>query len=165
MADAFKIEIRNIDQLRAALESEPALSKRFFSRAINAALAVMSRTKAEESIFQFKTPRQLRTGLLQQSFDLGMKPASEDRLIGSIGPTVLYAPFLQFGTAAHIIRAVKAGGLANRKTGQFFGSVVHHPGTQANPYMERILKASERDINEHFDRALQLVVQGMSATS
>lgn len=161
MADTFKIEIRNIDQIREALESAPELGRKYFSRAINAALAIMSRTKAQESIFQFKTPRALRTGLLQQSFDLGLKQATESNLKGSIGPTVLYAKFLQFGTAPHEIRPVTAGGLANKKTGQYFGRLVRHPGTQANPFMERIVQASENEIGQTFNRALELVVQGM----
>ena len=45
-----------------------------------------------------------------------------------------YAPYNQYGTRPYIIRAKNKGGLANKKTGQFFGKVVNHPGLVPRPF-------------------------------
>lgn len=47
-----------------------------------------------------------------------------------------YAIFVHEGTKPHIIRPKNKKGLANKKTGAFFGKEVHHPGTKANPYLQ-----------------------------
>lgn len=47
-----------------------------------------------------------------------------------------YAIFVHEGTRPHIIRPKNKKGLANKKTGAFFGKEVHHPGTKANPYLQ-----------------------------
>lgn len=48
-----------------------------------------------------------------------------------------YAIFVHEGTKPHIIRPKNKKGLANKKTGAFFGKEVHHPGTKANPYLKK----------------------------
>ena len=159
MAQEFAIQISNIEQLKAAFVQYPEASNKYFSRAINAALAIISRTGATDSIMEFKTPRSLRTGMLQQSFDLGLVAASPGNLKGAIGPTVEYATYVENGTAAHLIEAINKKCLANTKTGQIFGKSVNHPGSAPNPFMERILAASENDINNTFDTALELATQ------
>jgi hypothetical protein len=59
--------------------------------------------------------------------------------------------------APHIIRPVNATVLANTKTGEIFGTLVHHPGTKANPYMERIVAAAQPDITSLFEGALETI--------
>jgi hypothetical protein len=46
---------------------------------------------------------------------------------------------VEVGTAAHIIRSKGPYPLRNRKTGQVFGPVVHHPGTDPQPYLRPAL--------------------------
>jgi hypothetical protein len=41
----------------------------------------------------------------------------------------------EYGSAPHIIRAHGNYSLHNRETGQYFGPVVHHPGTPEQPFM------------------------------
>ena len=48
-----------------------------------------------------------------------------------------YAIFVHEGTKPHIIRPKNKRGLANKKTGAFFGKEVKHPGTKANPYLQK----------------------------
>jgi hypothetical protein len=50
-----------------------------------------------------------------------------------------YGLFVEVGTRAHIIRARRKKVLANRKRGQVFGPVVHHPGTAPQPYLRPAL--------------------------
>jgi len=46
-----------------------------------------------------------------------------------------YARTVEYGSQAHTIRAKNAKVLANRKTGQFFGRSVDHPGTKKQPML------------------------------
>ena len=46
-----------------------------------------------------------------------------------------YGLGVEVGTAAHIIRSHGPYPLRNRRTGQVFGREVHHPGTNAQPYL------------------------------
>lgn len=57
----------------------------------------------------------------------------------SVGNTKLvpYAKFVYFGTRPHVIKPKKMKALANKKSGQIFGKSVNHPGTKANPYIEK----------------------------
>ncbi len=49
-----------------------------------------------------------------------------------------YAAFVEFGTAPHEIRPVNASVLAFEASGKMvFTPLVRHPGTRANPFMER----------------------------
>lgn len=50
-----------------------------------------------------------------------------------------YAVFVELGTRPHIIRAKNAKVLADVEEGEFFGPLVHHPGTKANPFMRSSL--------------------------
>jgi hypothetical protein len=70
---------------------------------------------------------------------------------------------VEFGTAPHIIRAVNKKVLANTQTGQVFGPVVHHPGTKANPFMERIVAASQPEIEGLFGQALDQITTALAA--
>lgn len=63
---------------------------------------------------------------------------SNDLSIG-VGNSALvpYAKFVYFGTKPHVIKPKKMKALANKKSGQIFGKSVNHPGTKANPYLEK----------------------------
>jgi hypothetical protein len=62
-------------------------------------------------------------------------------LHATIGTDVDYAAYVEFGTRPHEIRSHGDYPLRNRRTGQVFGRVVHHPGTQAQPYLRPALDA------------------------
>jgi len=83
--------------------------------------------------FQFKTPRGLRTGYLAQSFAFGRKISG---LQGSIGPTAQYAPHVYFGTSR---------------------------GIEPNKYMDRIVNASEKEVNTHFRNAIENAVRDIAS--
>ena len=158
---AFEIKINKIDEIRAALAKYSENSSVYLSRAINASLVILVKTTGKDSVFKFKAARGERSGLLALSFGQGRKLSTPSDLTGSVGPTVDYAKYVEFGTAAHIIQAINKKVLANRKKGLIFGKVVHHPGTAANPFMERIIEASSPEINQTFDRALQLILDSV----
>lgn len=69
------------------------------------------------------------------------------RSVQNVGPKVArvayrarYAKAVHDGSRPHIIRAANGGLLANKATGQVFGTVVHHPGYKGNPYLTGALR-------------------------
>ena len=80
----------------------------------------------------------------------------------SVGNTNLvpYAKFVYFGTRPHVIKPKKMKALANKKSGQIFGKSVNHPGTKANPYIEKAF--SEYISSASFVKAKEQLAKDMS---
>lgn len=78
-----------------------------------------------------------KTGKLKE--DIQVFDNRADSLSIGVGNTMLvsYAKFVYFGTRPHVIKPKKMKALANKKSGQIFGKSVNHPGTKANPYLEK----------------------------
>ena len=91
-----------------------------------------------EVIMFFEAP--WKSGKLAQSI-----VKQVDNLEASVGPIVLYAGYIETGTAPHEIRPIRARVLAFKGTEgkMVFAPVVHHPGTKPNPFMHRTLEQVE----------------------
>ena len=75
----------------------------------------------------------------QESSFFGLRPKI------TIGSDVFYAPFVNDGTAPHIIRPRRAQALRFRIGGRVvYAKVVHHPGTRARPFLDDALKQDAR---------------------
>ena len=124
MADTqFSIRIQNLDQILATFQQAPSIVAPRISDAINKSLAILAKN-GDESTFQFKTPRDLRTGYLSASWGApgrGLTLASPSNLSGKIWTNAGYAIYVHEGTAPHVIRVKVKKVLANKKTGQVFG--------------------------------------------
>jgi hypothetical protein len=159
---SIEFTVNGLSQIVAALKNYPSISKPVFADTINASLAVLKKN-ANDTNFQFKTPRSQRTGQLAESFNRGINLATPNNLQGSIGPTVNYADFVYSGTQAHIIQIRNKQVLANVDTGEIFGKTVHSPGSAANPFLDRILSVSEKETQQLFanaiDKVLSLITQ------
>lgn len=148
---SFQVQIPNLPQLRAALITYPEISAPIVQKAIVAAQAILAKYTTGATV-------PIRTGYLVQNwiFDVG-------NLIARWYPRAEYAPYVEFGTAPHIIMVKNKRVLANAHTGEIFGTVVHHPGTKPNPFMERIIAAAQPDINALFGQALEKVNEAIAA--
>lgn len=82
------IRVKGLDGLKKAFQKRPEIVKRYINDAISRSIFIIE-NQATDDNFQFKTPRPLRTGLLQRSFKFGIQTRD---FFGSIGPTVEYAP-------------------------------------------------------------------------
>jgi hypothetical protein len=149
----FQISIPNLPELQEALANYPAISQPIIQNAIVAAQAILAKFTTAATV-------PVKTGYLVQNwaFEIG-------NLQARWYPRASYAPFVEFGTGPHIIKAVNKRVLANVQTGQVFGPVVHHPGTKANPFMERIVAASQPDIESLFVQALDKVTAQIAEQS
>jgi hypothetical protein len=143
-ASTFSVQIPNLPAFQEALASYPSIAAPILQKAVIAAQAILAKFTTAGIV-------PVRTGYLVQNwgFEIG-------NLQARWYPKAQYAPYVEFGTGPHIIRAVNRRVLANQ-AGDVFGPVVRHPGTKANPFMERIIAASEPEITEMFSQALQLI--------
>jgi hypothetical protein len=153
MPDRFSITIPNLPKLQEALAQAPAIAGPIIQNAIVGAQALLAKAKGVANL-------PYRTGVLSQNwaFEVGNMRAV-------YYPRAFYAPYVEFGTAPHDIRPVNARVLANTKTGDIFGTLVHHPGTKANPFMERIVESAQPEIADLFGTALEKIVATIAAQS
>lgn len=128
------VQIHNLDQLRRNVSKAPQLALKYLGKATEAAIFEVER-EATDKNFQFVTPRGQRTGMLERSFKYG-RYIHPSKLMASIGPTVHYAPYVYFGTRRGI-----------------------HP----NPYMDRIARAAEPQVNRHFEKAVDLFLNQITS--
>jgi hypothetical protein len=149
----FKVTIPNLAKLQEVLANYPSIATPIVQRAIVASQAILAKFTTGATV-------PIRTGYLVQNwaFEVG-------NLQARWYPKAKYAPFVEFGTAPHIIRPVNAKVLANAKTGEIFGTLVHHPGTKANPFMERIVSAAQPDITTLFEGALETITAQIAAAT
>lgn len=129
----MRVSVRGLDALRANFSKAPAFTLKYLAKATSAAIFEVEK-QAVDSNFQFKTPRSQRTGQLQQSFAHG-RYLSPTGLMGSIGPTVRYAPYVYYGTRR---------------------------GLLPNKYMDRIAKAAEPKVQEHFQKAVDIITSELA---
>lgn len=146
----FAVSIPNLPDLQKALAQYPSVSTPILQRAIVAAQAILAKFTNASTV-------PIKTGYLVNNwgFDIG-------QLQARWFPRAAYAPFVEFGTGPHIIVPVNKRVLANTATGQIFGTRVKHPGSKANPYMERIVAASQPEINELFVTALDQITTAIA---
>lgn len=131
----FSIKITNLKQLQTAFMQSPQIVGQELSKGINAVLAniqKLAKDGGDSGIFQFKTPRFLRTGYLNQSFAYGINKATPENLVGSIGPTALYAKFVEFGTSR---------------------------GIQPNSFMERLRDASQEEAQNQIIKSINSALE------
>jgi hypothetical protein len=147
----FSVSIPNLPALQDALASYPSISRPIIQNAVVAAQAILAKFTTGATV-------PIKTGYLVQNwaFEIG-------NLQARWYPRASYAPYVEFGTGPHEIKTVNKRVLANSATGQVFGPVVHHPGTKANPFMERIVAAAQPDIETLFVQALEKVNEEIAA--
>jgi hypothetical protein len=78
---------------------------------------------------------------------------------GEVRVKAAYGIYVHEGTRPHEIRPVIAKALANRRTGQFFGKLVHHPGTKAQPFLRDAVAQSEKTVQSFFTDAVKNAIR------
>lgn len=146
----FQIRINGIDQLIANLQQAPSIAAPILQRTLSASQAILAKYTTKDTV-------PWRTGFLAQTFRAELSSG-----VLRWFPTASYAPFVEFGTKPHVIEPKNAKALywpgADHPVKR-----VNHPGTKANPFMERIVAAATPDINTTFATALERVLQAIAA--
>lgn len=153
MAD-FEVQLQNKERILDAFRRFPRTAEFWMQRAIVAGAAELHKAATRETV-------PWRTGRLVQSFGQGI---TIGRLYASVRPTVKYAIFVHEGTQPHLITVVNKRVLADKKTGRFFGTKVHHPGTRPRRFLIDIIEKASPAIQQHFEQALDKIAQATAST-
>lgn len=149
MSVKVSVTIKNLDAIRLAYKLSPGKMQSELHRAVEkTTLKIESQAKKEAPV-----NKQSGGGNLRQSIRSGMTGLAS----GFVEVGANYGIYVHEGTRPHQIRAVRAKVLANKRTGDVFGRVVNHPGTKANPFLERAVEKVEKDIDGYFISAVQNV--------
>jgi hypothetical protein len=142
MTDTFGIEV-DLSQLGAlAGKCRSALSRAFRDTALD----LWGNVREEAPV---------RHGRLAGSFELEQVGDLDYR----IRSAVKYALAVQEGTQPHDIIPQQAKALRFEIGGQvIFAKRVRHPGTPANPYIDRAIDRTSRRLDEFVDRAVSAVL-------
>jgi len=135
----IKVEIPNLRKALDALAQSPGIIGTRLNNAI------------KKSIYEIEKEAKPRTpvvtGRLRSSYQTEFRP-----LYGSLSPMVNYAIYVHEGTKPHIISVKRAKVLTDGKI--FFGKVVHHPGTKAQPFLREGIEASMDSIRNYFEQEI-----------
>jgi hypothetical protein len=140
----FSVQIVGLPQLLAKLQQAPQIAAPILQRALSASGAILAKHTVKGIV-------PWRTGFLTQSFRAEMTTGMLRWF-----PTASYAPFVEFGTKPHVI-------LPKDKKALYWPGAAHpvarvnHPGSKSNPFMERILAASQEEIDATFTAALATI--------
>jgi len=121
----FQVQITGLSELVARLQQAPQIVAPILQRALSASSAILAKHTVKGVV-------PWRTGFLVQTFRAELTPGMLKWM-----PTASYAPFVEFGTKPHTIvpkdkKALYWPGAAHPV------ARVNHPGTKANPFMERM---------------------------
>ncbi len=155
MADTseFKIDIPNVEKLSKAL-------KDYHDIAYPVLVKTMAAVQAKLANHTNATTVPIRSRGLVQNWGF-----EQTGLQARWYPKQHYARYVQEGTRPHIIVPRTARVLASKDGGgkgatyTFFGKRVNHPGTKANPFMDRILAAAAGEIGELFLEAHNIIMR------
>jgi len=149
MAD-FQVQIIGLDALVAKLKDAPSIAAPILQRALSASQAILAKYTTKGIV-------PWRTGFLTQSFRAELTTGMLRWF-----PTASYAPYVEFGTKPHVI-------LPKEKMALYWPGAAHpvarvnHPGTKANPFLERIISNAQPDIDATFVQALGMITAQIAA--
>lgn len=147
----INVEIKGIEPLKDAFAKAPTQVINETSKAIQKSILQIQ----NESMKEAPVNKSFGGGNLRQNIRARMMT----KLSGIIEALAPYSFWVHEGTAPHIIRAKNKSVLANVRTGQFFGKVVHHPGTKPNPFFTRAIRNSGSKIEDFFTTAIKNVLK------
>jgi hypothetical protein len=146
----INVKIDGLDKLNRALIRAPAEVINQMSTAVKKSVLIIQNVAMREA----PVNKQTGGGTLRQN----IKGRMITKLSGVVESLAPYSIFVHEGTRPHDIRPIKARGLANKRTGEYFGKLVHHPGTRANPYFARAAEKAQGKINEYFSAGMKKIV-------
>src|ERR1700722_10822954 len=146
----FTVTISGLDALVAKLKESPSIAVPILQRALSASGAVLAKNTTKSTV-------PWRTGFLTQTFKAELTTGMLRWF-----PTASYAPYVEWGTKPHMI-------YPKDKKALYWPGAVHpvrsvsHPGSRANPFMERIVEASQDEINTQFAGTLEKITAAIAA--
>ena len=100
----------------------------------------------------------VKSGNLKRSITHNIEEDQKTQ-VAKIGTPVEYAPYVEFGTRPHTIRATNKKALANKKAGVVFGKTVNHPGSQAKPFLRPAFESKKDEAIKEVEDALDELIK------
>jgi HK97 gp10 family phage protein len=148
----IQIKLLNAKELAAAFRKAPSIAIKEFGKAIGkTAFKIEGDAKRKAPV-----NKESGGGNLRQSISSRTSSAS-----AVVAATAKYAAYVDQGTRPHTINVVNSRVLANKRTGQFFGRVVHHPGTRKQPFFTDAVEGNQDFFNNTMTSALQSVLNSI----
>lgn len=151
MNETIVITIPNL----AAVERTFAMAPRNMLRELDRAVQKTGILIERNSKVEAPVNKQTGGGNLRQS--IRFRKTGTAKGVVEVGAE--YGVYVHGGTRPHVIRIRNKRVLANKRTGQVFGRVVHHPGTKANPFLQRGVDRAQPSINKYFTDAVIKALQ------
>lgn len=142
----IRVTLQNADMLRDAMRKAPEIAGEEISLATERTVVKIE----GEAKRRAPVNKSYGGGTLRQSIRSGMA----SRYSGFVEVGAKYGVYVHEGTRPHVIRPRIKRVLANTRTGQFFGRLVRHPGTKAQPFLKDAVDASQQFIDDTFAQAL-----------
>lgn len=149
----INITIEGLDQLKKAFDNAPELVVSNLEKAVESSAVLLQNQAVREAPTNKGQGGGSRGsgGNLKQR----IRTFKINRLRSEVIPKVSYAAYVHEGTPPHVIRPLVKQALANKRSGQFFGKVVHHPGTRPNPFLLRAFNKEKSDMTAVFKKAIE----------
>ena len=151
----MQVKIDGLDNLEEALRRAPELTVSEIGGAIQKSLVTISSQAKREA----PVNKGFGGGTLRQKISM---PIMLTKLRGKVESTAPYSIYVHEGTRKHIIRPRIKKGLANVRMGKYFGKIVKHPGTKANPFFKRAFDKSESKMSSFFNKALENIIKSFT---
>jgi HK97 gp10 family phage protein len=149
----ISIKLVDVNKLAAAFKKAPLIAVSEYSKAI------------ERSAFKIESDAKRNAPVNKGSGGGTLRQSISSRMTGNASAVIesraKYSAYVDQGTRPHIIRATNAKVLANRRTGQFFGKVVRHPGTKKNPYFTKAVEGNIGYINDQLKTAMNNILNSI----
>ncbi len=150
----IKVEIIGLEKIREGLKRAPQETLNEVGKAVQKSTMLVW----NQSLKEAPTNKGLGGGSKGYGGQLkqNIKARMLSKISGIIEALAPYSIYVHTGTVPHVITSAR--GLANKRTGQFFGKRVNHPGTRPNPFFKRAIERSQNKIDEFFKTAIDNVI-------
>lgn len=148
----YKVEVKNLNEIKKAFARYPEISEPILQRAIEASQATLAKHTLKHD------PIPWITGNLLMSFRF-----DSGRLWARWYPTAKYASAVHDGRRAMTIYPVRAKALRFEVGGKVvFAKSARLPATKGNPFMPKIISKAEGDINKLFRTAADQIAEAIT---
>jgi|SRR6185369_4088872 len=149
----IQIKLLNAGELAAAFRKAPNIATREYGRAV------------EKTAFKIEGDAKKNAPVNRQSGGGTLRQLISSRMSGALSAVVearaKYSGYVDQGTRPHLISVINKRVLANKRTGQFFGRVVHHPGTRRQSFFTDAVRGNEDFFNTEMTGALKTVLNSI----
>ncbi len=149
MSVAITIKVKNLDNIKAMFRKAPMRMTTELNKAINRIVLKVERDAKRNA----PVNKRGGGGNLRQSIKSSMIGIAR----GKVEVGADYGVYVHEGTRPHIIRVRQRKVLADKRQGKIFGKVVQHPGTKANPFLQKAVDQNEDFIDDEFENAVKKV--------